>query len=82
MTRPEDRIKIPKRRNTRLDREFLKITKDGQWQPLIPEMGVTSAEQTARAYNVPGGPWQFGYTVDMSTQTGELVSCLWVRWVG
>lgn len=41
-------------------------------------MGFTTAEQTARGYNVPGGAWEFGYTHESAD--GEMVSVLWVRW--
>lgn len=84
MSNPEDKIKVPSRAsNSRVEKALRKAARDGAWQVLIHNMGMTSAEQTARAYNVPGGQWEFGYTVDHHTDgSGELVSTLWVRWIG
>lgn len=47
----------------------------------IAEMGPSSAEQTARAYNVPGASWLLGYTAGVNG-SGEIVSYLWAKWVG
>lgn len=76
-----DKIKVPMRaHNSRIEKALAKVDKDGEWHRLI-DMGFTSAEQTARGYNVPGGQWQFGYTHDR-TEAGELISVLWVKWDG
>lgn len=74
-------IKVPRRaNNSRVDKALQKVAQDGQWHELI-EMGFTSAEQTARAYNVPGGQWEFGYE-HKSNNTGEIISVLSARWIG
>jgi hypothetical protein len=73
-------IKVPRRKGTTWINEALAATqRDGQWH-LIKTMGVSSAEQTARAYNSPGGGpgWEFGYKV--VANNGTLTSELWVRW--
>lgn len=75
----KDKIKVPRRQhNSRVEKAIAKASRDGQWHKLLT-MGFTSAEQTARGYNVPGSNWEFGYTHD--TVDGNLVSVLWVRWV-
>lgn len=80
----EAKIKIPARSSaSKVERALKKAARDGAWHIIILDMGMTSAEQTARAYNVPGGSWEFGYTHDHhSDGSGELVSTLWVRWIG
>lgn len=80
----ESRIKIPARSSSsKVERALKKASRDGAWAILIRDMGMTSAEQTARAYNVPGGQWEHGYTHDQhSDGSGELVSTLWARWIG
>ena len=76
-----DTIKVPLRAtNSRIEKALAKVDKDGGWHRLIT-MGFTTAEQTARGYNVPGGQWSFGYTHDRN-DTGEIVSVLWVKWDG
>lgn len=76
-----DKIKVPMRQhNSRIERALAKVDRDGDWHNIL-EMGFTSAEQTARGYNVPGGKWEFGYTHGQS-DSGEIVSLLWVKWVG
>lgn len=74
-----DKIKVPKRADkSRVERALVKVPKDGDWHRLL-NMGFTSAEQTARGYNVPGGDWEFGYTHEADTD-GEMISVLWARW--
>jgi hypothetical protein len=85
MSQPDQlKIKVPARSaSSKVERALKKAARDGAWHILIRDMGMTSAEQTARAYNVPGGQWEFGYTHDShSDGSGELVSTLWVRWIG
>lgn len=84
MSRDATKIKFPARSSSsKVERALRKVPRDGALHILIDNMGLTSAEQTARAYNVPGGQWEFGYTVDQHTDgSGELVSVLWVKWVG
>lgn len=75
----EERIKVPRRSNSsRVEKALLKTPQDGNWHRLL-DMGMTTAEQTARAYNVPGGAWEFGYLLD-TDNSGEIISALWVRW--
>jgi len=72
-----NRIKVPGRAsNSKVDKKLATVPRDGQWHELL-EMGETTAEQTARSYNVPGGNFEFGYSVE--SKDGELVSILWVR---
>lgn len=72
-----DKIKVPLRQNnSRVERALHKVPEDGEWHRLLT-MGFTSAEQTARGYNVPGGKWEFGYTQE--PVDGNLVSVLWAR---
>lgn len=74
-----DRIKYPARAsNSRVEKALAKNPKDGQPHRIL-EMGFTSAEQTARGYNVPGGQFQFGYTHE--SKDGEMISVLWAKWV-
>jgi len=74
-------VKVPKRaNNSRVDRALQKVAQDGQWHRIL-EMGFTSAEQTARAYNVPGGQWEFGYTHEPKGGSGDIISVLWARWI-
>lgn len=73
-----DKIKVPQRAQTsRVERALAKVARDGNWHRLL-EMGFTSAEQTARGYNVPGGQWTFGYTHE--SKDGEMISVLWAKW--
>jgi hypothetical protein len=75
-----DKIKVPRRKaDSRVERAIGSASRDGSWHRLL-EMGFTSAEQTARGYNVPGGVWEFGYTHE--NKDGELISVLWGRFVG
>lgn len=80
----EDKIKVPIRStSSKVEKAIRKSSQDGAWHVLVQDMGMTTAEQTARQYNVPGGQYEFGYTVgNHSDGSGELVSTLWVRWVG
>lgn len=74
-----DKIKYPARAtNSRVEKALAKIPRDGAPHRLL-EMGFTSAEQTARGYNVPGGQWAFGYTHE--TKDGDMISVLWTKWV-
>jgi hypothetical protein len=77
--REVDKIKVPGRaaKNSRIVKALAKAPMDGEWHRLI-EMGFTSAEQTARGYNVPGGQWVFGYTHE--SKEGEMISVLWAKW--
>lgn len=73
-----DKIKVPRKaRDSRVAKALAKIPRDGEWHRLL-DMGFTSAEQTARGFNVPGGQWEFGYTHE--SQDADMVSVLWVRW--
>lgn len=73
-------IKVPRRSSrSRIERLLAKTVQDGTWYKLLT-MGQTTAEQIARSYNVPGASWEFGYT--QGSEKGEIVSYLWVRWVG
>lgn len=75
-----DKIKVPHRKaDSRVEKAIGLAKRDGTWQRLL-EMGFTSAEQTARGYNVPGGSWDFGYTHE--NKDGELISVLWGKYVG
>jgi hypothetical protein len=75
-----DDIKVPRRSNqSRVERALTKTPQDGDWHKLL-DMGLTTAEQTARSYNVPGGAWELGYR--HSANNGEIRSELWARWVG
>lgn len=72
-----DKIKVPQRKHdSRVEKALVAANRDGTWQRLLT-MGFTTAEQTARGYNVPGGNWEFGYTHE--NKDGELVSVLWGR---
>jgi hypothetical protein len=84
MASNEDRIKVPDRsKHSHVEKALAKAPRDGSWHILIQDMGMTSAEQTARGYNVTGAKWQFGYTLDNhSDGSSEIVSTLWVRYVG
>jgi hypothetical protein len=75
-----DKIKVPRRASgSRVDKALTATPRDGNWHRLL-EMGQTSAEQTARGYNVPNGQWLFGYTLESKTD-GDIVSVLWGKWV-
>lgn len=74
-----DKIKYPSRAtNSRVEKALAKVPKDGEPHRILT-MGFTSAEQTARGYNVPGGQFLFGYTHE--TVNNELVSVLWAKWI-
>lgn len=77
-----DKIKVPKRQSgSRVEKALSqKALRDGEWHRLL-EMGFTSAEQTARGYNIPDGQWEFGYTHETKPD-GEMISVLWARWEG
>jgi hypothetical protein len=73
----DKQIKIPGRSGTsRVERALKKVPRDNDWHRVL-EMAFTVAEQTARAYNVTGGEWEWGYTHE--TRDGELGSVLWAR---
>lgn len=78
---PNNDIKVPRRKGTQWLADALANTpRDGQWH-LIKTMGVSSAEQTARAYNghgLGGTGWEFGYRI--TNGNGSMVSELWARW--
>lgn len=77
----EDKIKWPGRAHgSKVEKALAKVARDGQPHRLLT-MGLTVAEQTARGYNVPGGQWLFGYTLEHDAN-GQLVSVLWVKWDG
>lgn len=77
-----DKIKVPLRASgSKVERALSKIPLDGKWHKLLT-MGFSTAEQTARSYNVPGGKWAYGYTHENDPVTNELVSVLWVQWNG
>lgn len=72
------RIKIPTRSTwSRVEKALTKTPHDNQWHKIL-EMGLSSAEQTARSYNVEGGNWTLGYTHGTNTQ-GEVCSYLWAK---
>lgn len=75
-----DEIKVPHRSpQSRVERALAKTPRDGSWHKLLT-MGLTTAEQTARSYNVEGASWELGYSV--GTENGSVVSVLWARWDG
>lgn len=79
-TQPGD-IKWPKHSpHSRVERALVKTPQDGAVH-LIATMGPSSAEQTARSYNVPGGRWVLGYSTGVSGD-GDIESYLWAKWVG
>lgn len=74
-------IKVPRRSpKSRVETALAKAPKDGQFHVIVPSMGMTSAEQTARAYNVPGCRWELGY--DYAKNTDGIFSVLYARWIG
>lgn len=79
--RDEDKIKWPGRaRGSKVEKALVGVPKDGEPHRILT-MGLTVAEQTARGYNVEGGRWIFGYTLE-NNDKGELVSVLWAKWDG
>lgn len=78
------RIKVPSRSSSsKVEKAINRAPRDGDWHVLLRDMGLSSAEQTARSYNVVGGLWLLGYTLDShSDGSGELVSTLWIKSVG
>ena len=84
MATEEDRIKVPERsKHSHVEKALAKASRDGKWHKLLTDMGMTSAEQTARGYNVTGAKWVFGYTLDSNSDgSGDIVSTLWVRYQG
>lgn len=83
MAEEKDQIKVPQkdtRRGARVHAALLTTAKDGEWHKLL-EMGFSTAEQTARAWNGPYNPWELGYTVGAKAD-GTMVSYLWGRWIG
>lgn len=77
--REVDKIKVPGRaaKSSRIEKALAKTPMDGEWHRLL-DMGFTSAEQTARGYNIPGGQWVFGYTHE--SKEGDMISVLWAKW--
>jgi hypothetical protein len=74
------KIKVPTRSSwSSVEKALSKTPRDGDWHFLV-EMGPTSAEQSARAYNNPGASWQLGYQVGVN-DAGEIRSYLFARWV-
>lgn len=72
-------IKVPKRSgDSRIEKALATVPQDKQWHRIL-EMGFTSAEQTARGYNSPWAPWEFGYHHE--TKDGVVISVLSVRHV-
>lgn len=73
-------IKVPRHSaHSRVEKALAKTAKDGQWYKLL-DMGSSTAEQTARAYNVEGASWELGYKLE-NGPSGP-VSALYARWVG
>jgi hypothetical protein len=76
----DQKIKVPRRSATsKIGRAIGKAPKDGTWHKLAV-MGPTTAEQTARSYNFDDSSWEFGWS--QGVEKSEIVSFLWVRWVG
>lgn len=68
-------IKIPRHsHHSKVEKALASTPWDGEWHKLL-DMGPSSAEQTARAYNVDGASWILGYTND---EAGE-GSVLWAK---
>lgn len=77
----QTQIKVPRHAKHSPVEKALEVTAhDGKWHR-IAEMGMTTAEQTARSYNVPGARWELGFTHETNSG-GEIVSILWARWIG
>lgn len=73
-------VKVPRHsKHSKVERALANVLPDGKWHKILT-MGLTSAEQTARAYNVPGAKWEMGYT--HGSEGDDVVSYLWARWVG
>lgn len=73
-------IKVPRHSDhSKVEKALAIASTDGQWHKILT-MGMSTAEQTARAYNVPGGQWELGYTHGADGQ--KPISHLWVRWIG
>lgn len=78
---PVGDIKWPKHSpHSKVEKALRSIPRDGDIH-FVAEMGPSSAEQTARAYNVEGGSWLLGYTAGVNGG-GDIVSYLWAKWVG
>jgi hypothetical protein len=54
------------------------VPKNGDWYVVGPNMGLTTAEQMARAMQSPWSPWQWGYRV--FHKEGQIYSELAVRY--
>lgn len=73
-------IKYPRHSpHSKVERALAKTAKDGQPHKLL-EMAQSTAEQTARAYNVDGASWELGYRLEVGVDGP--VSVLYARWVG
>jgi hypothetical protein len=80
MTAVPSDIKWPRHSpHSKVEKALKTVPRDGDVH-LVTIMGPSSAEQTARAYNVDGGNWLLGYTSGVEGQ--EIVSYLWAKWVG
>ena len=74
-------IKWPGRApGSKVEKALANTPQDGKPHRLLT-MGLTVAEQTARSYNVEGGRWVFGYTIEPNDK-GELSSVLWAKYDG
>ena len=74
-------IKYPRHSpHSKVERALRGIAKDGQPHRLL-EMGQSTAEQTARSYNVEGASWELGYRLEAGSD-GTPVSVLYARWIG
>lgn len=63
------------------DAVLKRVPKNGDWWVIRKGLGMTSAEQQARAMNgQSSGGWQFGYRV-YAAADGSFTSDLAVRWV-
>lgn len=76
---PSD-IKWPRHSpHSKVEKALKNTPRDGNVH-YVTVMGPSSAEQTARAYNVDGSRWLLGYTAGV--ENGDIVSYLWAKWVG
>lgn len=55
-------IKVPRHSpHSKVEQALKSVPHDGNWHKIL-DMGASTAEQTARAYNVEGASWILGYT--------------------
>lgn len=71
--------RIP-RSTDRFDKAISKVPKNGDWYVVRRGLGMTVAEQQARALNGGATQWEWGFRV--YADDGVLLSDLAVRWVG